>query len=188
MFVATRVLPDFAPTVSREAIPSTRARALFDWWAGRLAGRAMPSRRDFLAEELAAWWPDLILYDVERDGGGSRLRFRVHGNNAAVADGGNFTGRYLDEVLPRESASQILDCYSAVLSTKLPLYSRSHRFSRDGHNIGFERLLLAFGEGDVRQILAYLVRVAGPRADPTEGHLAGLRDQFVNDMLAFVAP
>ncbi|MBI3506133.1 MAG: PAS domain-containing protein [Proteobacteria bacterium] len=181
-------MPDFAPTIRRDAIASVRPRALFDWWDTRRGARALPTRRDFFAEELVSWWPDLVFYDVERDGGASRFRFRVHGDNAAVADGGNFTGRFLDEVLPPESANQILHCYAAVLSTKLPLYSRSHRFSRDGHNIGFERLLLPFGDGEVQQVLAYLVRVANLRADPTEGHLAGLRENYINDILAFVAP
>jgi hypothetical protein len=181
-------MSDFAPTARREAISSIRARALFDWWIAKRGAQPMPVRGGFLAEELAAWWPDLILYDVEKSGGTNRLRFRVHGDNAARADGGNFTGRFLDEVLPPESTELILSCYAAVIDTRLPLYSRSHRFSREGHNIGFERLLLPFGDGPVIQILAYLVRIAGARADPAEGNLPDLQGDYVNDILAFIAP
>ena len=181
-------MSDFAPTTSRESISSIRARALFDWWAAKRGAQAMPARRDYFAEELSTWWPDLILYDVENTAGASRLRFRVHGDNAVRADGGNFTGRFLDEVLPPESTDLILSCYAAVLATRLPLYTRSHRFSREGHNIGFERLLLPFGDGPVDQVLAYLVRIAGAYADPAEGNLPELRGDYVNDILAFVAP
>ncbi len=181
-------MSDFAPTIGRDAISSIRARALFDWWVAKRGAQPMPMRGGYHAEELAAWWPDLILYDVENDGGKSRLRFRVHGDNAVRADGGNFTGRFLDEVLAPESIRLILDCYAAVLETRKPLYTRSHRFSREGHNIGFERLLLPFGDGPVLQVLAYLVRIAGARADPAEGNLPDLRGDYVNDILAFVAP
>ena len=34
----------------------------------------------------------------------------------------------------------------------------------------------------------YLVRIAGARADPAEGNLPDLRGDYVNDILAFVAP
>jgi hypothetical protein len=180
-------MPDFAPTIRHDAIVSERPRALYDWWATKRGARTLPTRGDFLAEELVPWWPDLVFYEIERGSGAPRFRFRVHGDNAAIADGGNFTGRFLDEVLPRESANQVLDCYNAVFRAQLPLYSRSHRFSRDGHNIGFERLLLPFGDGPVQHILAYLVRVAGVRADLADGHLPSLSNRYVNDVLAFIA-
>jgi hypothetical protein len=188
MSATSCALSDFAPTVRRDAIPSPRARALFDWWAARLAGRAMPSRRDFLAEELAAWWPDLILYDVERTNGASRFRFRVHGTNAVISDGGNFTGRYLDEVLPAHMAQPIVGCYRAVEQTRLPLYSQGHRLSAQGYNVGFERLIVPFGAGDVEQLLAFLVRRTTSRADREIDGLGSDHTSFVNDMLLFVAP
>jgi len=179
---------EFAPTGRREAIPSARARALFDWWAGRLAGRAMPVRGDFLAEELAAWWPDLILYDVERANGASRFRFRVHGANAVISDGGNFTGRHLDEVLPAQLAQPIVGCYRAVECMRLPLYSQVHRPSVQGYNVGFERLIVPFGAGNVEQLLAFLVRRSNARVDREDDGLGSEHASFVNDMLLFVAP
>lgn len=179
---------EFAPTVRRDAIPSPRARALFDWWTGMLAGRAMPLRRDFLAEELAAWWPDLILYDVERGNGAIRFRFRVHGANAVTSDGGNFTGRHLDDVLPAHMAQPIVDCYRAVEQTRLPLYSQSHRLSAQGYNVSFERLIVPFGAGDVEQLLAFLVRRTKSHTNREIDGLGSDHASFVNDMLLFVAP
>jgi hypothetical protein len=183
-----RIPADFAPTVRRDAIPSVRARALFDWWASRLAGRAMPLRRDFLAEELAPWWPDLILYDVERADGASRFRFRVHGANAVISDGGNFTGRHLDEVMPAHMSQPIVGCYRAVEQMRLPLYSQGHRPTVQGYNVAFERLIVPFGAGDVEQLLAFLVRRSTLRVDREDDGLGSEHTSYVNDMLLFVAP
>lgn len=178
---------DLAPTCDRTAIPSPRARALFDWWASLLAGRAMPVRGDFLAEDLAAWWPDLIFYDAVPAGDASRFRFRVHGGNAVTSDGGNFTGKFLDEVMPAHLTMPILGCYRAVERRRLPLYSQGHWRSAQGYDVGFERLILPFGAERLEHALALLVRHEAPRPGQEGGGLAS-PTPFINDMLAFVAP
>lgn len=178
---------DLAPVCERTAIPSPRARALFDWWAGLLAGRAMPVRGDFLAEQLAPWWPDLILYEAVQGDGASRFRFRVHGANAVLSDGGNFTGHFLDEVMPAHLAAPILSCYRAVEHRRLPLYSQGHWRSAQGYVVGFERLILPFGTERLEHALALLVRHEAPRPGRDGGGLAG-PTPFINDMLVFVAP
>ncbi len=178
---------DLAPTYDRMAIPSPRARTLFDWWAALLAGRAMPVRGDFLAEELAPWWPDLILYEAVPAEGASRFRFRVHGANAVTSDGGNFTGRYLDEVIPAHLATPILSCYRAVERRQLPLYSQGHWRSAQDYVVGFERLILPFGADRLEHALALLVRHEAPRPGREDGALAG-PTPFIDDMLVFVAP
>lgn len=181
-------MSDFAPTIGRDAISSIRARALFDWWVAKRGAQPMPMRGGYHAEELAAWWPDLILYDVERAGGASRYRFRVHGTNAVISDGGNFTGRHLDEVLPAHLAQPIVGCYRAVEQARLPLYSQGHRMSAQGYNVRFERLIVPFGAADVEQLLAFLVRRSTSRADRETDGLGSDHTTFVNDMLLFVAP
>jgi len=178
---------DSAPICDRTAIPSPRARALFDWWSGLLAGRDMPVRGDFLAEELVPWWPDLILYDAVPSDGASRFRFRVHGANAVSSDGGNFTGRFLDEVMPAHLAEPILGCYRAVERRRLPLYSQGHWRSPQDYVVGFERLILPFGAGNLEHALTFLVRHESARGGRDGAGLAG-PSPFINDMLAFVAP
>lgn len=178
---------DLAPTCDRTAIPSSRARALFDWWSGLLAGRAMPVRGDFLAEELAPWWPDLIFYDAVPSDGTSRFRFRVHGANAVSSDGGNFTGRFLDEVMPAHLAEPILGCYRAVERRRLALYSQGHWRSAQDYVVGFERLILPFGAERLEHALAFLVRHESGRRSGEDGGLEG-PSPFINDMLVFVAP
>ncbi len=148
----------------------------------------MPERGDFLAEELAPWWPDLILYEVERASGTSRFRFSVHGAHTVISDGGNFTGRYLDEVLPAHLAQPIVGCYRAVERKRLPLFSQGHRPSVQGFNVLFERLILPFGAGEVDHLLAFLVRRSNARIDREEDGLGSDHTPFVNDMLAFIAP
>jgi hypothetical protein len=177
---ATRVKPD--------RIPSARARALYDWWTRQRGTRAMPSRREFLAEDLVPWWPDLILYEIVPDGARMRFRFRVHGANAVVSDGGNFTGRHLDEVLPPEMAPPVIDCYRAVAETGLPLFSIGHRRSLQGYDVRWERLLVPIGENAATHVLAFLVRQAAAASALGDDLLGATHTRFVYDMLVFVEP
>jgi hypothetical protein len=173
-------------TIRRDDIPTPRITSLFDWWNAKRGGRAMPVRADFFAEELAPWWNDMILYEIDRATVPCRFRFRVHGANSVILDGDNFTGRYLDEALPPDMAHPILDCYHAVEAAGRPLYSHGHRPSVRGYDARFERLLIPFGERRVSHIVAFLLAHKTPREDPDDAALASRRTLFVNDLLAFV--
>lgn len=174
--------PDFAP----DAIAAPRARALFDWWIAARGDRPMPARGDFLSEDLAIWWPDLILYEIDAGPRGARrYRFRVHGSNAAQADGVNYTGHYLDEIMPEAYRKVTLDCYDAMADRRVPLYSRGHRIMRSGVRMSFERLLLPLGSGEATHVLALLLWRLPTMAGEIDA-LAIENVPFVIDVIGFV--
>lgn len=146
----------------------------------------MPARTDFVSEDLAAWWPDIILYEVETASDGTRLFwFRVHGTNTIQADGANYTGRHLAEVMPAAYRDSTLDCYEAMVARGQPLYSTGHRIMRSGVRMSFERLLLPLGVERVTHVLALLLwRVAKP-----VGEIDALAEEnlpFLIDTLGFI--
>lgn len=153
-------------TANPEIIDYPHTRALFDWWHLASGERTMPQRRDFLAESLAPWWPNLVFYDVVATEGAQadtaiRFRFRVHGTNVVEFDGGDFTGQFLDTVLSPVAAPLILATYRDVVNVRLPLYSKITRPLPNGYVAKFNRLQLPFGDADgVTHVLAYVGRLA----------------------------
>lgn len=181
-------MPIDAPDLAADAIESPRARALLDWWNAARGVRAMPAREDFHAEDLAPWWADLILYEVETAPDGTRLfRFRVHGTNAIQADGANHTGRHLAEVIPPAYRDTTLDCYEAAAERGRPLYSRGHRIMRSGVRMNFERLLLPLGKGKITHILSLLLWRLPSSAREIDA-LTAENLPFALDLLGFVVP
>lgn len=121
-------------------------------------GRLYPERTDFYPEDIARWWPDIILYDVERGDGPLAYRFRVHGENAAASDSGNFTGKLLNDVLVPAMRDSILRDYGIVVASGRATYSKLTREAIQDFPVEFERLLLPFGSGQVTSILCSLKR------------------------------
>jgi hypothetical protein len=155
------------------SIPPGNAHTLAEWWVALRKGRPYPERTDFHPEDIARWWPDIILYDVERRDGLLAYRFRVHGENAAASDGGNFTGKLLNDVLVPAMRDSILRDYGIVVASGKAIYSKLTREAVQGFPVEFERLLLPFGTGQVTTILCYLKR--GP-VDHTRKDGIGLQD------------
>ena len=116
------------------------------FWDLRRAGRTMPSRRDFLAEEFRPWFGHIRMLAVESE----PLRFKVTLEGTAIRDlaGEDFTGRYLDDVYKAAHRAALLtpyrDCVEARkprLDTLLPGMALQN-FST------IERLMLPCGEGE----------------------------------------
>ncbi len=168
------------------AIQPGEAKNLVEWWIALRRDRRLPSRTDFYPEDIARWWSNIILYDVERSDGRIGYRFRVHGEHAVASDGGNFTGRLLDDVLPPEMSDSILRDYSVVVSSGKPVYSKLHREAVQGYPVEFERLLLPFGAEQVTSILCFLRRISiHPAADAKSG-LQNSEKPFLNDFIALI--
>src|SRR5690606_18752294 len=70
------------------------ARLLRDWigWRGE---RALPGRSDFLPEDLRYLLGRLFLFDVVRETGGLRFRYRLFGSAIAAYRGYDLTGRFI---------------------------------------------------------------------------------------------
>ena len=101
------------------------------YWRGKAAGRAMPSRADIDPVEIPRLLPDVML--VERVDGG-RYRYRLIGTENARAHGVNATGRFLDEVLPGpDYGAHVLALYDECVQTRRALYSECLFFSPARH-------------------------------------------------------
>jgi hypothetical protein len=153
-------------TAGDDAVANAELRALLALWraAAAAAGRATPRRADLLPEAMARWWPDLAVYDVVADEAGIRMRFRLQGERVANADGGTFTGRFLDETLPAAQVDGIMAGYCAVFAARAPVYAARHTHDRLGRAVVFERLIMPFGEADgppAHMITALLVHAHG---------------------------
>ena len=168
------------------AIQPGDARNLAEWWVALRGERRFPSRSDFYSEEIARWWPNIILYDVERNDGRIDYRFRVHGENAVTSDGGNFTGRLVRDVVPPEIRDSMLRDYGLVVASGKPVYSILRREAVQGYPIEFERLLLPLGKDGVTSILCFLRRMS---VQAGMGDKSGLQDSekpFLNGFIAVI--
>lgn len=168
------------------AIPPGKARELAEWWLALRKGRKFPNRTDFYPEDIARWWPDMILYDVERGDGPPAYRFRVHGQNAVASDGGNFTGHLLNDVLVPAMRSSILHDYGIVVASGKAIYSKLQREAVQGFPVQFERLLLPLGSEQVTSILCYLNRTPITRSEENKSGLQQSEMPFVTDFIAHI--
>lgn len=120
-------------------------RALLAFWQARRGPHSQPPRTSFLAEELMPWWPDLVLHDVVAGPAGPRFRFRVQGTRVEQIDRGQFTGRFLDEVVAPARHGIVLEGYHRCLEARAPVYTVREAHDRIGRPVVFERLILPLG-------------------------------------------
>lgn len=119
--------------------------SLLAFWTRLRAGRDLPSRRDFRPEDLRPWMGHLGLLDVMPDG---RLRVRLSGTAIVEYDGADFTGRYLEEVVPESARHLILRPYREVLAGKAPVHAKDEPGALGSATM--ERLLLPFSDDGTR--------------------------------------
>lgn len=99
----------------------------YDYWLGKAAGRAMPSRADIDPTDIPKLLPDLMLVERLADG---RYRYRLIGTGNTREQGVNATGRFLDEVLPGpEYGPHVLRLYDEAVEQRRALYSECLFFS-----------------------------------------------------------
>ena len=93
--------------------------ALCRLWEAKRAGNAMPSRRDFMIEELGPWLGHLMLVDAID--GGRDFAYRVFGTWIADFLGYDLTGKPLSTLAsPRQRA--VSEEYNGVVATRRPHY------------------------------------------------------------------
>jgi hypothetical protein len=97
-------------------------QSLYKLWDARRGIRRFPTRRDFLPEaDLHPWMGHLGIVEVEYCP--QRFRVRLAGTEVAQYDGADFTGHYLDEIVPPNGRAEILSPYHACLRDQAPQYS-----------------------------------------------------------------
>lgn len=122
----------------------------------------MPSRADFLPEDLARWWRYLVLMHVVPTASKSRDRYKFayHGLEPIEYNGGDYTGRYLDEALPERMYALTEVVYREAGVRGVPLYTLRHVTGPGGVPVVHERLLLPLSSDGIRtdMLLALLER------------------------------
>lgn len=129
--------------VRRDLTPVTELEA---FWNLRRAGRAMPSRKDFIAEDFRPWFGHIRMLAVERD----PLRLKVTLEGTAIRDlaGEDFTGRYLDDVYKAAHREVLLAPYHACVESQAPRLDILQPGMALQNFTTIERLMLPCGEGE----------------------------------------
>lgn len=131
-------------------------KRLSAFWQAKRTGQLMPSRADFVAEDLTEWigWMHLLRpVDDGRD-----FTYDVFSTRSSIGANQEMTGRRVSE-WDDERVQVALKFYQLVIREKSPvMFAAPERFENDF--ITFRRIALPFGDnGVVTHILAYLSEV-----------------------------
>ena len=91
---------------------------------------------------------DLALYQVQHDDGRLRYKCLRHGIGLRPIDGGDLTGRYLDEFFPEPLRTSALTAYDATVTMACPIYTLRNAVDAHQVPVTFERIRLPLSEGD----------------------------------------
>lgn len=131
-------------------VKSVAQRGLLKWWSDPRRRSKLPSRADCDTDELERLWQDMALYRVERTAGRLRYCCERHGANLRPIDGGDLTGRYLDEFFPEPIREGALAAYDATVTMACPIYTQRNAIDSAQVPVTFERLRLPLGAGEDR--------------------------------------
>jgi hypothetical protein len=103
------------------AFDDAKLKAVLDIWQAVRGARPLPMRADFTARILLRHLPDIAFIErlIGADGA-RRYRFRLVGS-AQAATAGDFTGKFLDEVIPAANIESWLLAFDTVLAIRRPL-------------------------------------------------------------------
>lgn len=104
-----------APQLTLETL-----RALYNYWAGKRNGRALPDRTDIDPIEMKAWLGNLML--VERLEDGDYL-YRLYGSTFVNQFKVDMTGKRVNG-LPEKQADLLRSEYDAVVHSGIPMSRR----------------------------------------------------------------
>lgn len=103
-------------------VQSELVRALHAWWMAHRAGD-IPPRTALEPADLKRLLPNLLIADVEADP--FRIRYRLVGTKVVAATGLDFTGRYLDQLVPVDSDEPWMADYREAFATRAPVAGAS---------------------------------------------------------------
>ena len=129
-------------------VKSIAQLGLLKWWSRPERKGRLPSRADSDDEELARLTQDLALYQVRHEEGRLRYKCLRHGSGLRPIDGGDLTGRYLDEFFPEPLRTSALAAYDATVTMACPIYTLRNAVDARHVPVTFERIRLPLSEGD----------------------------------------
>jgi len=150
-----------------EAVTDPNLRLLLDYWRGKCAGRAMPSRVDIDPLEFRANLGRVHILDVL---GPERFRFRIYGSAITNPDVRDMTGLTTQDYEDKNFAALVTAHYQECVDERAPVY-RYVLGMLDGGPYEYFRLLLPLStDGEtVDKLLVAPLRVIIPVGLPTRG-------------------
>jgi hypothetical protein len=118
-----------------DSIRSEMLHALYGWWHSH-RGDDIPERISLDPVDLKQLLPNLMISDIEDDP--FRVRYRLVGTNVVSATGLDFTGRYLDELVPADRDGHRLLDYRTACSDRLPVLGASSVKTSAGNRSAYE--------------------------------------------------
>ncbi len=98
---------------------------LHGYWSERCLGRPAPARADIDPVDIPHLLPHIALTEIiaARNGGASRVRFRLAGTQIEKHFGCALTNRYLDELKRGSYLDYVMGLYARLMSDVQPLYT-----------------------------------------------------------------
>jgi hypothetical protein len=115
-------------------------------WEERRAGRPLPERRDFVAEDFRPWFGHVCIARLEPETG--RYRMTLCGTKAAEYFGTDLTGKLVDDVFPRPRYGWLFEMYRECARTLRPVRRTTPPFTYEGTYSALTRVLLPCGTGE----------------------------------------
>lgn len=124
----------------RRSEPEGRLRAILDYWRRRRGGRRWPRRADIDPLDIPELLPAVVLLDVV--GAPPRFRRRLIGSAVVEGEGGDATGRWLDEGLTPPLAAAVVRQHREAVEAPEGCCYTAEFTGPDGRRHRWQRLLL----------------------------------------------
>lgn len=132
---------------------------IYNYWNSKRGDRLMPSRTDINPVDMRDFLSHAMLIDVLTDAQGEkRFRMRLVGTHIVSGYGGEFTGKYLDEIDLGDQRDKVIQACLLNVNGKKPVYlsGKLHHKTSDGVSklLTYERLGLPLSsDGETVNIL-----------------------------------
>jgi hypothetical protein len=137
-------------------ISDDRLRRLFAYWTQKKGDRLVPSRADIAPEEITDILPWVLL--MERVG--TRIRYRLVGDEFRQIYGDKLMGMYLDEIDLDHITAAYIEEYERAARDLAPV-ARKWTFTKfSGRHLEYERLILPLSPDD-KTVNMYLTGAVG---------------------------
>jgi hypothetical protein len=137
-------------------ISDERLRRLFAYWTQKKGDRRVASRADIAPEEITDLLPWVLL--MERIG--TRIRYRLVGDEVRRFYGDKLTGRFMDEIDLDHVTAAYVEEYERAARDLVPIVRKWSFTKLSGRYLEYERLILPLSPDD-QTVNMYLTGAVG---------------------------
>ncbi len=123
--------------LSLAEVRSSRLRRLHGYWLEKRGRRDFPAKREIDPHDLVPLLPFLSIAEIHRNP--FRVRYRLVGTAVVRLHGGEFTGRWLDELpWPQDAIRRLLADFRKLAEIRSPLFGTDALEWQDGQLWNYE--------------------------------------------------